>query len=406
MGNVGRVNPFFSSITSRNVPILTLANALNMSGGTMMALLGGLVGKELASDPSLATLPASLLVVGLAGAVIPANMLAQKLGRKRLFQASAVGAGLAALLAAWAVYSGSFALFGLSALLMGITNAVGQQYRFAAAESGPAEKAGRAVSIVLLGGILAGYFGPEVARRSSLLIPESVYTGSFLSMALLYWIGAGVVSWMKPTLAGEEARADMAQRPLWEIARQPIFLTALLSAVIATGVMTLIMTATPLHLEEHAFSLDAITLVIQAHIVAMFLPSLASGWLIERLGVVRLMVLGVLALVGTLAIGLVSQTLLQYWWALVLLGVGWNFLFVGSTVLLMRAYRPAERFKAQGLNDFVLFGTQALTSFSAGTMISLASWEVVILVNAPVLLLTLGVLLGMRRVLATNLGTN
>jgi len=373
----------------------------------MMALLGGLVGKQLAPDPALATLPASLSVVGLAAAVIPANMLAQKIGRKRLFQASAVGAGLAALLAAWAVYTNDFVLFSVSAVLIGLNNAVGQQYRFAAAEAGPAAEAGRAVSIVLLGGILAGYFGPEIARQTSHLIPQSVYVGSFLSLALLYWLGVGVVSATRPSQASVSAGAGTAgaQRPLQVIALQPLFMTAVLSVVVAAGVMTLVMTAAPLHLEEHAFSLDDITLVIQSHIVAMFLPSLISGWLIDRLGVVRLMLLGVLALAGTVAIGLapglapelISQSLLQYWWALVLLGVGWNFLFVGGTVLLMRAYTPAERFKAQGLNDFILFGAQALTTFSAGTLISLSSWETLLLVNLPVLALTLAVLLALRR---------
>ena len=372
----------------------------------MMALLGGLVGKQLASDPTLATLPASLSVVGLAAAVIPANMLAEKIGRKRLFQASAVGAGLAALLAAWAVYTSDFVLFCVSAVLIGLNNAVGQQYRFAAAEAGPAAEAGRAVSIVLLGGILAGYFGPEIARQTSLLIPQSVYVGSFLSLALLYWLGAGVVSATRINQAGASAGAGAAgaaggQRPIRVIAMQPLFMTAVLSAMVAAGVMTLVMTATPLHLEQHAFSLDDITLVIQSHIVAMFLPSLISGWLIYRLGVVRLMLLGVLALAGTVTIGLVSQSLLHYWWALVLLGVGWNFVFVGGTVLLMRAYTPAERFKAQGLNDFILFGAQALTTFSAGSLISLASWETLLLVNVPVLALTLAVLLGVRRGLVT-----
>ncbi len=396
---------FLPGISSRDVPVLALASALNMSGATMMALLGGLVGKQLAPDPALATLPASLSVVGLAAAVIPANMLAQRIGRKRLFQASAVGAGLAALLAAWAVYTGSFTLFSVSAVLIGLNNAVGQQYRFAAGEAGPAEEAGRAVSIVLLGGILAGYFGPEIARRTSLLIPQSVYVGSFLSLALLYWLGAGVVSGTRSNHAVDSSAANAGggQRPLKAIALQPVFMTALLSAVVAAGVMTLIMTATPLHLEEHAFSLDDITLVIQSHIVAMFLPSLISGWLVDRLGVVRLMLLGVLALAGTVAIGLVSQSLLQYWWALVLLGVGWNFLFVGSTVLLMRGYTPAERFKAQGLNDFILFGAQALTTFTAGTLISLSSWETLLLVNMPVLALTLAVLLGVRRRLTGDL---
>lgn len=365
----------------------------------MMALLGGLVGKQLAPDPALATLPASLSVVGLAAAVIPANMLAEKIGRKRLFQASAVGAGLAALLAAWAVYTSDFVLFSVSAVLIGLNNAVGQQYRFAAAEAGPAAEAGRAVSIVLLGGILAGYFGPEIARQTSLLIPQSVYVGSFLSLALLYWLGAGVVSATRTNQAGASAGAGAAggQRPIRVIAIQPLFMTAVLSAMVAAGVMTLVMTATPLHLEQHAFSLDDITLVIQSHIVAMFLPSLISGWLIDRLGVVRLMLLGVLALAGTVTIGLVSQSLLHYWWALVLLGVGWNFVFVGGTVLLMRAYTRAERFKAQGLNDFILFGAQALTTFSAGSLISLASWETLLLVNMPVLALTLAVLLGVRR---------
>jgi MFS family permease len=271
-----------------------------------------------------------------------------------------------------------------------------QQYRFAASESVEPRYASRAVSFVLVGGIFAGILGPELAKRTKDLLGIGLYTGSFVSVAGLYVVAAFLLLFLKDIAPQEKATLG-SERPLGKIVMQPVYLVALLSGVIGYGVMSFTMTATPIQLNRiSGFTLDDTAWVIQGHIIAMFLPSLFTGYIVERLGVLRVIFVGVLLLGLCVMLALVSQHLMHYWIALVLLGLGWNFSYVGATVLLTQSYRPAERFKAQAANDFAIFGIQAIASFSAGTVIFSAGWVVLNLISLPFLIVVLGALIFLR----------
>lgn len=368
-----------------------------MSASPLFFLIGGIVSVEMAPSPTLATLPVSLMVIGVALNTIPAALLMRKVGRRLGFM---LGAGVSAagcLLAAFALFEQDFFLFCLAAFLVGTNSAFIQQYRFAAAESVAPDKASRAVSLVLVGGIVAGYLGPELAQYSRGWFGLADFSGSFILMAGALMLVVLLLSFLHipAPLQGQEAGLE---RPLRQVVLQPGYLVAVLVGTSAYGVMNFIMTATPIemHSLQH-FSLDQTAWVIQSHIIAMFLPSLFTGFLVERLGVRQIILTGVACMLGCVILGLVSRELLHYWGALVLLGVGWNFMFVGSTVLLTRNYLPAERFKAQAVNDFTIFGVQALTSLSAAAVIFQSNWDSLVLLNLPVLLLVIGLLMFLRR---------
>lgn len=382
---------------SRNIPILSASQALAGAGPTMVLLLGGIIGTTIAPAPSLATLPISLLIVGVALFSIPASMIMRKVGRKRGFMGAALVASLAALLAAYAISISDFFLFCLATLFIGSNGAFVQQYRFAASESVQSNYAARAVSVVLFGGILAGFLGPEVARLTQDILPAGLYTGSFVALALIYALVIIIVGFMDKIIPGE-AEIIGEERPLKAIVVQPTYMVAVLAGVVSYGVMSFIMTATPVQLHQlDGYSLDATAFVIQSHILAMYMPSLFTGFLLERLGLLRVMLAGVLSLVASVLLSLTVHEYMGYWGALVLLGLGWNFLFVGGTVLLTRSYLPPERFKAQATNDFTVFGTQALASLSAGTVLYLANWYVLNLITLPLLFMTLIAILLLRR---------
>jgi MFS family permease len=381
----------------RNIPILAVCQALGFAGPPMIVLVGGIVGEGLAPSPALATLPISVMLVGVVSTMIPAALLMKRLGRRLGFVSAALIGMSASLLGAYAVGAGNFILFCMAAFLIGSSTAFGQQYRFAAAESVPTQYAARAVSFVLVGGIAAGYLGPEIATRAHYIFQDHAYSGAFLILAGLYAVVAVLLIFLKDILPVEE-EAVGEDRPLRRIISQPVFLGAVLSAAVAYGVMSLIMTATPLHLHRgHGFSLEETAWVIKSHIIAMYLPSLFTGLLLERLGVLRVMALGILGLFTCVILAFISSELVHYWWALVLLGVGWNFLFVGATVLLTGVYHTRERFKVQASNDFLVFGTQAFTSLSAGTLLYYANWDILNIMALPFLALTLAVVLLLRR---------
>ncbi|MCW5878897.1 MAG: MFS transporter [Anaerolineales bacterium] len=385
---------------SRNLTLLVIAQALAMSGSPAIILLGGIVGGQLAPNPGLATLPISIMVVGAAVSALPAGGLMRRVGRRNGFLLASLLAIAGAALAALALQLGSFWLFCLATLLIGANNAFVQQYRFAAAESVESTLQGRAVALVLVGGIFAGFAGPEIARRTQdwLAVP---YQGSFVALVIVYALVLIVLAGLQDTHPTQESRTQTG-RPLGQIMRQPDYLLAVLAGASAYGVMSFVMTATPVHMHGGAgFSLDQTTLVIQSHIIAMYLPSLISGFLIERLGLYRFMLLGGLLMLACSALAMISSAFMHYWWALVLLGLGWNLLFVGGTVLLTRSYAPEERFKTQASNDFVVFGVQALGSLSAGSMLHASSWSGVNRLSMVILLLTLGGLVAQRRRLAS-----
>ena len=373
-----------------NLTLYFLAQVIFVSGSVLIVTLGGIVGSEMAPNPSLATLPLSLMVVGTALATVPAALLMQRIGRRLGFAVGALLAVSGALLAVLGLEIGSFTLFTAAVGLIGATLAFSAQFRFAAAESVAAERAGWAISIILLGSIGGAIVGPELATRSPGWNGDQPYQGALLAMAGLYALAMGLLLLTRNPASEGGAASREAGRPLLEIAAQPAFAVAVLAGVVGQGVMIFIMTATPISMHVvDGHSIDDTARVIQAHVVAMYLPSLASAPLIQRFGAYKLMTAGAAALSATVAVGLAGHELMHYWWALVLLGVGWNFLFVGGTTALVAAYRPAEKFRAQALNDFSIFGVSALASLLAGALLHGFGWSAVLLSTLPALALML-----------------
>ncbi|MEX1071260.1 MAG: MFS transporter [Anaerolineales bacterium] len=384
----------------RNVILLALSQAIGMAGPATMVLLGGIIGGELAPSPSLATLPISLGVVSMAFVSIPAALLMRRIGRRAGFMLSILVAAAGSLLAVYAVGAGNFVLFCLAGILIGQNNAFMLQYRFAATESVEPQFSGRAVSFVLLGGILAGYLGPEIAQRTQNLL-STLYAGSFVALAVLYGIGLLILFFMHD-IRPPKTDGQSAGRPLAQIVSQPNYLVALMAGVASYGLMNFIMTATPVHMHATGFTLDNTAFVIQSHIIAMYLPSLVSGLLVERFGTARIMQAGALLMIGCTTVGIFAANLLGYWGALVLLGLGWNLLFVGGTVLLTTTYRPEERFKAQASNDFTIFAAQALSAFSAGSLLTTTGWVNINWIGLAIMVVALCVVLLRGRSIALS----
>jgi MFS family permease len=382
---------------NRNVFLLGCAMALGLSGAPVIVLLGGIVGTTLSPDPSLATLPVAMLVTGTALCTVPAALLMGRIGRRPGFMMASAAAALASLAGALAIHLGSFTLFNLAALVIGGNMAFVQQYRFAAAESVEPEKVSRAISTVLLGGIAAAFLGPELARMSRDLLPLGLYSGSFAVLSALYLVSIAVLSGLRSPREQGLDESTGERHSLSSIVLQPLYLTAVLAGLTAYGVMAFIMTATPvsMHIIDH-FTLRETAWVIQSHILAMFVPSLFTGALIGRYGLPRIMLTGTLLMTACAVISLVDRHFVHYWTGLVLLGVGWNFLFIGGTTLLTKSYRRGDQFRAQAVNDFVVFGFQALASLSAGAVIFRADWETLNSLSLPLLAAMVAVIWKMK----------
>ena len=352
----------------------------------MFVTLGGIIGATLAANPAWATLPLSTLIVATAASTIPATMLMRAIGRGPGFALASLSALCAVATAAWALTEGSFGLFLLASFGFGINMAFTQQYRYAAAESVAAPHVPRAISIVLLGAIGGALVGPELAKRGVAGLSDVPYVGTMLALAALYAVQATLFLFLRRNAVDSGPDRGGVPRSVTDILRQPVFLVAVLAGTAGYGLMTLIMTATPLSMHVNdGYSLAATADVIRAHVLGMYLPSLVSGLLIEKLGVVRLMFTGTLMLIATSLVGLAGHTVLHYWWALVLLGVGWNFLYVGGTTMLTYTYSIDERFRAQGINEFLVFGTAATASLLAGTVMHYLGWLWLMLIPLPVL---------------------
>jgi MFS family permease len=360
----------------RNVYVLAVAQALSAAGMMTVFLLGGILGSELAPLPQLATLPVSLTVVGLAVTAIPAALLMERIGRRNAFVASSALAALAALAVAWAVMQGSFALLCAATLVLGANLAFQQQHRFAAAESVPPGRVSHAVSMVMIGTLVAAAVGPQLALALKDIVPGHEYAGSFVGVAALCAAAALVLTRCEPGVPHARSAASGESRPLAQVVQQPMFLIAVTAAVVSYAVMSFIMTATPISMHVHDHHSDTETAwVIQSHLLAMYGPSLFSGRLIARIGVRAGMAAGLALMFACVAIDSAGQDLMHYWWGLVLLGIGWNLLFVAGTSLLTTTYLPAERFRAQAVNEFSVFGTQALASLLAGPAIHALGWR-------------------------------
>lgn len=371
----------------RTLIVLTLAQSFARCGAPIVVLLGGIIGATIAPRPSLATLPVALMIVGTAATTVPAALFMGRFGRKLGFMGAAAYASGAGLLAAWAVVHGNFRVFCLATFLIGSHNAFIQQYRFAVAESVSPDRVGPAISILMLAGVAAAFLGPEVADRLHDALSWGEFTGSFVGLSVLMLCALACLAFYPDSML-EQDQSDQPARPLSEIAAQPLFLAAVAAAVVGYAVMSFVMTATPvsMHMLDH-FSLDDTTLVIQSHIMGMYLPSLFTGMLIARFGAVNVIGAGLVLLFACLGIALDNAELFNYWTALVLLGVGWNFLFIGGTTLVTRTYHPGERFKVQALNDLLIFSFQALSALGSGVVLADWGWHWVLLLSLPWLIM-------------------
>lgn len=379
-----------------SVLLLACAQALTATGLTVLVLLGGIVAAVLAPRESLATVPISMAVVAVAFSTAPAALLMRRIGRKAGFMLGAsMGAG-AALFTAFAITRGSFVMLCAGSALFGASTAFTQQYRFAAAECVAPAEVSRAVSRILLGSLAAALIGPPLALLARAWLPTE-YAGSFVAVAGLYMLGILVLSRLRLPPPSTQATGGRA-RSASQLLSESTFRLAVLAGVVAFGVMSFVMTAAPISMHvHHDHSVEATTWVIQSHVVAMFLPSLFTGRLVGRFGERLMMQLGALLLAGCAAVSLVGEQVAHYWLALVLLGLGWNLLFVSGTTLLARSYGGVDRHRAQAINEFIVFGVQSCVSLLAGVAVSRLGWQMLNLATLPLLALMLLAAWRMRR---------
>ena len=361
----------------KNVGVLALCQAFFNSSGSILAVTSSLVGFYfLGDDKTLATVPVAAMVIGTASATVPASLLMRRVGRRTGFRLGALVGLLGAITAATSFFYTSFWMFTAGTLLIGMYNAFGQQYRFAAADVASDAFRSKAISLVLAGGVVAAFVGPEIARFTVDVVPGHEFLGPYLAIIALLLVTIAVLGFVDiPKSAADDGGEP--QRPLREIARQPTFMVAVFSAMVGYVVMVLLMTATPIAMLQHSHDFVDTKLVIQWHVVAMFAPSFVTGSLIGRFGKLNVIFAGVVLLTASIIVALTGTALINFWLALFLLGLGWNFMFVGGTTLLTDTYRPSERAKAQALNEFLVFGSVAIASLSAGVLLQSFGWHAV-----------------------------
>ena len=372
---------------NKNLLLLTLSQIFSFTAAPVTVFLSGIIGSQISPIKSLATLPMSISVVGIAIGAIIATRLMSLIGRKYGFILASIGNSLFSILAAYSIYSQNFILFCFANVFIGIGMAFTHQYRFAAAESVNKEMAPKAISIILFGGIISAFLGPSLANFSKDLISENLYVGSYLALALLTFFPS-ILFLFYEDKSKLEINLQYKGRSYIELISQPRFLQAVCASAFGYAIMTFLMTATPIsmHVMEN-MSLSKTSIVIQFHVASMFLPSLITGFLIKKFGNSNIIYAGIFLYSITLIVSFFDQTFLNYMVALIFLGLGWNFLFISGTSLLVLTYREEEKFKAQGLNDFVVYSIHAIGSLSAGIFITLTSWKIMNLICIPFMLL-------------------
>lgn len=371
-----------------NIFLLSLSQGLYLVSAVTSITFSGLVGQMLADNPLLSTLPLAILTLGTALSTIPMSMLMKRIGRRAGFMIGTTSGAVGAAFAAYAITQASFELFCTAMFFLGTYQATIQYYRFAAVESAPADYVSRAVSFVLLGGVISALFGPGIAVASRDLLAPVQFAGAFAVASGVSLLALIPLSFLNIPRPSEEISA-VGARPLPVIMRQPAFVAAVLNAATSYGLMILVMTATPLAMTACAYPIGDTGSVIQWHVLAMFVPSFFTGTLIHRFGVLKILYTGMALFVASAAFATSGITLLNFGGALILLGVAWNFLFVGGTTLLTEAYRPNEKAKTQGVNEFIVFAAAATGSFSSGGLFNVSGWDAVNYGMAPFLVATL-----------------
>jgi MFS family permease len=367
----------------RNVGLLAVCQALLMTNNSTLIAINGLAGLALAPVSWLATLPVTCWVLGGALTTVRASLHMKRVGRQRGMTVGTLWGIVGALICAAAVAQQSFWFLCCGTLVFGVYNAYGQYYRFAAADVASADFRATAISLVLAGGLVGGVLGPTTSRVTIDLFATR-YVGAYLALigfALLTMLLLRFIRIPTPSAAEQQASG----RPLIEIVAQPKFFVAVLSGAIGYGVMNFLMTSTPIAMRVCGHPYGDSAFVISSHVVAMFAPSFITGALIRRFGVLPIMFVGALLNVGSISLALSGVSVPQFWGSLVLLGVGWNFLFIGATALLTETYRSEERAKAQGANDFSIFFMMTISSLTSGVIVTSAGWEKVNYSAAPMI---------------------
>jgi len=385
-----------ASHARRNLGLLVAAQSLGAAGPPIIVSLGGIVGQMLADNPALATLPVSLFHLGMALSTIPAALLMRWLGRRIAYSLGALFGVLSGLTAAWGIVRADFLTFCIGTALAGFYGAHVQNYRFAASDAVTAPQRPRAIARIMIGGLIAAVIGPQIVIWTRDLLPTAPFSGSFLGQAALGLLAIPLL-WMLRMPAPRQEAADGNARALKEIARTPRFIVAATAGVVTYGLMSFIMTAAPMAMVGCGHTVGEAALGIQWHVLAMFAPSFFTGHLITRFGKTTITASGLtlMAIAGLLA--LTGLELLQFWGMLILLGVGWNFGFIGATAMVAELYTQAERAKVQALNDFLIFGTVAMASFSAGQLLNVGGWDVLNTLMLPLIAVVLLMLAWLAR---------
>jgi MFS family permease len=372
----------------RTAFLLAICQAFYLSAASIGTTASALVGITLAPTPLLATLPYSLIPLTNSVVTVPASFLMARLGRRNGFFLGAFLGGLGGAVAAAGIFKQSFLLFCAGNALWGCFQATAQYYRFAAADAAAPAFKPRAVSWVLAGGVVASFLGPEIATYAQDLVASVQFAGSYLAISILSALTVLTLSFLRVPVSVQSARGAAAGRPFREIARQPVFAAAVVNGVIGYSVMSFIMTATPLAAKFCGHSVTDGIGIIRWHLVGMFVPAFFTGTLIARCGAPLIALCGTAMLVACGLIADAGTSLIHFWIALALLGVGWNFMFVAGTTLLTQAYRPEERAKVQGLNEFLIAGAAALGSLTSGGAFNLLGWNDMNLGVMPLLILS------------------
>ena len=374
---------------NRNLFLLVLSQVFSFTAATVTVFISGIIGSQLSPIKTLSTLPPSIYVVGTAAATIIAAKIMSLIGRRLGFIFASVVGSISCLIGAYAIMVENFYIFCFAKFILGATMAFTHQYRFAAAESVEKEKAPKAISSLLLAGIVAAFLGISLSNYTKSFVSDYLYVGSYLTLAILTIIPSFLLFFFKDIReVSLDSNENIKSRNYLEFLSDPKFLQAITSAAFAYAVMSFLMTATPISMHiVHNLSLEKTGIVLQFHVLAMFLPSLVTGNLIKKFGYSNMMYLGVVFYILTILLSFFAPSFLNYFISLIFLGIGWNFLFISGTSLLVTTYKPDEKFKAQGFNDLLVFSSMALASLLAGILISIVSWKTVNLFCIPFLIL-------------------
>ena len=368
-----------------------------MSTTTLTVTVSVLVGFTLAGDKAYATLPFTAQLIAGTLTTIPAALLMARIGRKTAFILATFFGMSAGVICSLAIIQGHFWFFVLGCILIGCFNGFGYYYRFAAADAVDTEHKSRAISYVLAGGVIAAFVGPNLANITKDMIDTAMFAGSFAAIITVYILSFILLNFLKlPDAANRQQDLEVSGRPLPVIMKQPGFIVAVLCGMLGYGVMSLVMTATPLAMQHNHHQFSDTSFVIQWHVLGMFAPSFFTGSMIRRFGLLRMMFIGGLAGIACVIINLMGTSVSHFWLALFLLGISWNFLFIGATTMLTETYRPEERFKTQATNDFIVFSAVAAASLSAGALQHHFGWQAVNYGAIPALLIILFSLVWLR----------